>query len=203
MYEHRKHDITSVQKAALRRQAGNFLKRMREMAGLTQLELSERADLGYYTKVSQFETGRAIISPSDMPRYASVLGVPPDEFAKTLLRCYQPVVYQMIFGVPAVRPTEFERNVLSYRPSEPQSSPSEEPFPADAPIALLQAAEPAPNDVVEFLVDQMIDNERDEPETLGAPVDKPKKPRAPYRRTPRPPHRDTSIRYSKRKGKRT
>ena len=42
---------------ALRRQAGQWLKMLRENAGMTQAELAERVGLRYYTFISQVESG--------------------------------------------------------------------------------------------------------------------------------------------------
>lgn len=81
----------------LRRQAGRWLKAAREQAGLTQADVAERIGVKYYTFVSQVEGGFGRV-PSEMyEAWAGALGVCTQEFARTLLRFYDPDVYRLLF----------------------------------------------------------------------------------------------------------
>ena len=65
MYTHPQQGHAS-EAAALRREAGKWLKRLRESQGLSQRELARRVSIEYYTFISQIESGRGRIPPSDM-----------------------------------------------------------------------------------------------------------------------------------------
>jgi transcriptional regulator with XRE-family HTH domain len=80
-----------------RREAGFYLKQLREATGLSQREIAALAGFEYYTFVSQIETGAAKLPPAQMKRYAEIVKAPPREFAITLLRHYEPHHYEMIF----------------------------------------------------------------------------------------------------------
>ena len=75
---------------ALRREAGRWLKAKREAAGLTQAELAEKVALRYYTFVSQVESGVGRVPIESQGAWAVALGLDPAEFARTLLRFYDP-----------------------------------------------------------------------------------------------------------------
>ena len=82
----------------LRRDAGRLLRGMRERAGLSQRELADRVGLDYYTFVSQLETGRGRIPPDRYRDWAAALGVEPRAFVRTLMRFYDPVTHEILFG---------------------------------------------------------------------------------------------------------
>lgn len=82
----------------LRQQAGRWLKTSREQAGLTQAELAERVGLRYYTFVSQVESGLGRLPIETQGAWGEALGLEPGEFAKTLLRYYEPELYRLLFG---------------------------------------------------------------------------------------------------------
>jgi transcriptional regulator with XRE-family HTH domain len=82
----------------LRQQAGRWLKSAREAAGLTQAELAERVGLRYYTFVSQVESGLGRLPIETQGVWAQALGLEPGEFARTLLRYYEPELYRLLFG---------------------------------------------------------------------------------------------------------
>jgi len=82
----------------LRRQAGRWLKEAREAARLTQAELAERVGLRYYTFVSQVESGVGRV-PIDLQAVgAEALGLDPRDFARRLLRLYEPGLHRLLFG---------------------------------------------------------------------------------------------------------
>jgi transcriptional regulator with XRE-family HTH domain len=81
----------------LRQQAGRWLKTAREKAGLTQAELAEQVGLRYYTFVSQVESGLGRLPIETQAAWAKALGLDPSEFAKTLLRYYEPELYRLLF----------------------------------------------------------------------------------------------------------
>lgn len=83
---------------SLRREAGRWLKARRESAGLTQAELAERVGLRYYTFVSQVESGVGRAPIESQGAWAEALGLEPGEFARTLLRFYEPELFRLLFG---------------------------------------------------------------------------------------------------------
>ena len=87
----------------LRRQAGQWLKGAREAAGLTQAELAARVGLRYYTFVSQVESGLGRLPIETQGAWAAALGLEPGEFAKTLLRYYEPELYRLLFSGEAAQ----------------------------------------------------------------------------------------------------
>ena len=90
----------------LRQQAGRWLKQAREAAGLTQAELAEHVGLRYYTFVSQVESGLGRLPIETQGAWAQALGLDPREFARTLLRYYEPELHRLLFedgAAPAAR----------------------------------------------------------------------------------------------------
>ena len=87
----------------LRQQAGRWLKTKREAAGLTQAELAERVGLRYYTFVSQVESGLGRLPIETQGAWATALGLNPGEFARTLLRFYEPELFRLLFGDEAAK----------------------------------------------------------------------------------------------------
>ena len=81
----------------LRRRAGQWLKGVREAAGLTQAELAERVGMRYYTFVSQIESGVGRVPVEQQAAWAEALGIPAPEFARTLLRHYEPELHRLLF----------------------------------------------------------------------------------------------------------
>lgn len=82
----------------LRRSAGLWLKELRERRGLSQRQLAKMVGAEYYTFVSQLETGRGRIPPDRYRQWAEALGVAPAEFVRTLMRYYDPVTHDILFG---------------------------------------------------------------------------------------------------------
>ena len=83
----------------LRKQAGTWLKELRNQAGLSQVELAERLGLKYYTFISQVENGFGRVPTDAMEGWAVALGVPPPEFARRLLAYYDPELHRLLFEV--------------------------------------------------------------------------------------------------------
>ena len=88
----------AAQTKVLRQQAGRWLKTARETAGLTQAELAEQVGLRYYTFVSQVESGLGRLPIETQGAWATALGLNPGEFARTLLRFYEPELFRLLFG---------------------------------------------------------------------------------------------------------
>lgn len=87
----------------LRQQAGRWLKAAREDAGLTQAELAEKVGLRYYTFVSQVESGLGRLPIETQAAWAEALGLDPSEFAKTLLRYYEPELHRLLFEADSAK----------------------------------------------------------------------------------------------------
>lgn len=87
----------------LRQQAGRWLKTARETAGMTQAELAEHVGLRYYTFVSQVESGLGRLPIETQASWATALGLDPSDFAKTLLRYYEPELFRLLFGGEAAQ----------------------------------------------------------------------------------------------------
>jgi transcriptional regulator with XRE-family HTH domain len=82
----------------LRREGGKWLKEQREQAGLSQRQLAERVGAEYYTFISQLETGRGRIPPDRYLVWAEALKLPPRKFVEEIMRFYDPVTYEILFG---------------------------------------------------------------------------------------------------------
>ena len=89
--------LSSSEVMQLRRQAGCWLKELRESRGLSQRQLAACVGAEYYTFVSQLESGRGRIPPDRYVVWAEALGVEPRSFVQTLLRYYDPVTYGILF----------------------------------------------------------------------------------------------------------
>jgi transcriptional regulator with XRE-family HTH domain len=81
----------------LRREGGKWLKEQRERAHLSQRQLAAKVGAEYYTLVSQLETGRGRVVPDDYVVWAEALDISPQEFARTMMRFYDPVAYNILF----------------------------------------------------------------------------------------------------------
>jgi transcriptional regulator with XRE-family HTH domain len=89
--------LSSLEVMQLRREAGCWLKELREACGLSQRALAERVGAEYYTFISQLEAGRGRIPPDRYLLWAEALGVEPRFFVRTLLRYYDPVTHAVLF----------------------------------------------------------------------------------------------------------
>lgn len=81
----------------LRKEAGRWLKKLREDRGLSQRQLAEKVGTDYYTFISQLETGRGRIPPDRYRIWAEALGLDPKTFVKNLMRYYDPQTYEILF----------------------------------------------------------------------------------------------------------
>jgi transcriptional regulator with XRE-family HTH domain len=81
----------------LRKKAGAWLRARRSELGLSQRELALRVNMEYYTFISQIEAGRGRIPAERMRDWSTALEVDPREFAITLMKYYDPFVYEMVF----------------------------------------------------------------------------------------------------------
>jgi transcriptional regulator with XRE-family HTH domain len=82
----------------LRREGGRWLKDLREQAGLSQRQLAVKVGTEHYTFISQLETGRGRIPPDRYVDWAAALGVPAKPFVQQLLRYYDPITHEILFG---------------------------------------------------------------------------------------------------------
>ena len=82
----------------LRRKLGEILKGRRLELEMNQKDLADAVGFGYYTMVSQIESGRTRIPPERMMDYAKTLTMSPKEFGTMVLRHYDPFTFKMIFG---------------------------------------------------------------------------------------------------------
>jgi transcriptional regulator with XRE-family HTH domain len=89
--------VAALRVQELRREAGRWLRGQRERAGLSQRQLAAKVGAGYYTLISQLETGRGRVPPNDYLVWAGALNIPPEELARTLMRFYDPVTYYILF----------------------------------------------------------------------------------------------------------
>lgn len=110
--------------AERRREAGAWLRQIREARGFTQRQLAERVGIEYYTFVSQIEAGRGRIPADRYQKWADALQIDPKIFVQNLLHFYEPATYQILFGAsdgaePSINETvkllTFPSNVLALR----------------------------------------------------------------------------------------
>src|SRR6516165_5140574 len=87
---------------SLRREAGEYLRDLRESAGLSQRQLASMVGTEYYTFVSQLETGRGRLPPIKYKVWAEALGVRSYNFVKILMRYYDPITYEILFSPQSV-----------------------------------------------------------------------------------------------------
>ena len=101
MFTHPQQNAGADSVLVLRQEAGKWLRALRETAGLSQRELAKRVGLEYYTFISQIESGRGRVPPTQIKAWAEVLGVVPRRFAIEMMRYYDPLNYELIFGAGA------------------------------------------------------------------------------------------------------
>lgn len=109
MYSSRQSNQDSVEVQKLRQECGAWIRALREAEGLSQREIAAAVGLEYYSFVSQIESGRGRIPTSQIRAWAQALKVPPRAFAKELMRFYDPVNFDILFGdevEPAAEPVD-------------------------------------------------------------------------------------------------
>ena len=89
---------SAIEVQDLRREGGRWLKELRERAGLSQRELATRVGAEYYTFISQLETGRGRIPPDRYVQWAKALDIDARDFVHDLMRYYDPLTYDILFG---------------------------------------------------------------------------------------------------------
>ena len=82
----------------LRKEGGAWLRQRREAAGLSQRELAEKIEVGYYTFVSQIEAGRGRIPAERYGIWAEALKMDARDFVRDTMAFYEPATYQILFG---------------------------------------------------------------------------------------------------------
>jgi len=90
-------EAVDLQRQALRKSCGEWLRNLREQSGLSQRELAEQLDIGYYTFVSQIESGRGRIPPERYNNWAEALNLEPKAFVREILKYYEPSTYRILF----------------------------------------------------------------------------------------------------------
>src|SRR5262245_21024273 len=96
MYTHAQR-LSAKQTQKLRREAGRWLRGLREERGLSQRELARKVGAKYYTFISQLENGRGRIPPDRYLIWARALSVDPHGFVRGLMSYYDPITYGIIF----------------------------------------------------------------------------------------------------------
>jgi transcriptional regulator with XRE-family HTH domain len=89
---------TASETKELRKSAGKWLQEQRQVAGLSQADLAARLGLKYYTFISQVENGFGRVPSESMAQWAQALGLPPAQFARTLLAYYDPPLHRLLFA---------------------------------------------------------------------------------------------------------
>jgi len=106
MYVHAK-TIQTPEVQELRREAGRWLKALRESRGLSQRKLAERVGVYYYTFISQIEAGRGKVPPDSYEIWARALDMPPRDFVIHLMQYYDPITHGILYGAEhAAQPCE-------------------------------------------------------------------------------------------------
>ncbi|MGL5138758.1 MAG: helix-turn-helix domain-containing protein [Beijerinckiaceae bacterium] len=89
----------------LRQECGAWVRSLREAAGLSQRDIAARVGLDYYSFVSQIESGKGRIPTAQIRAWATALNVAPRAFATELMRFYDPVNHELLFGEADQAPT--------------------------------------------------------------------------------------------------
>ncbi|TXM65492.1 helix-turn-helix transcriptional regulator [Methylobacterium sp. WL120] len=89
--------LSAIETAELRRQAGHFLRRLREDRGYSQREFAALIEANVYQFISQIETGRNRIPPDQMRTWAQAFKLAPRDFSLIMMRYYDPETFASIF----------------------------------------------------------------------------------------------------------
>ena len=100
--------LDSEEVLELRREGGRYLKELREAQGLSQRQLAALVGAEYYTFISQLETGRGRIPPDRYRAWAEALKIEPREFVRNVMRFYDPMTYEILFGDVTARAEDDE-----------------------------------------------------------------------------------------------
>jgi transcriptional regulator with XRE-family HTH domain len=85
-----KRSVTPKQLTQQRKEAGHWLRELREERGMSQRELADRVGVQVYTVISQLENGRGFIPEDRYLLWAEALEVEPREFIRRLTAYYDP-----------------------------------------------------------------------------------------------------------------
>lgn len=94
---------------AQRRAGGRWLKAQRVKRGLSQRDLAVRVGADYYTFISQLENGRGRIPPDRYQQWAKALDIPVSNLVFNVMRYYDPVTFDILFGEGGERANEPNR----------------------------------------------------------------------------------------------
>ncbi|MGF1501133.1 MAG: helix-turn-helix domain-containing protein [Paracoccaceae bacterium] len=111
MYVHNQ-KTSEIDVQALRRAGGQWLKERRLAQELSQRELAARVGAEYYTFISQLENGRGRIPPDRYALWAEALGMPVWTLVYNIMRFYDPVTFEILFGKDGKFANDPERFVL-------------------------------------------------------------------------------------------
>ncbi|MGU3546204.1 helix-turn-helix domain-containing protein [Methylobacterium sp. A52T] len=103
MYAHQQR-LDSEEVLELRREGGRYLKELREARGLSQRQLAALVGADYYTFISQLETGRGRIPPDRYRAWAEALAIEPRVFVRNVMRFYDPITHEILFGDRRAKP---------------------------------------------------------------------------------------------------
>lgn len=89
--------LADPETTSLRQHGGKIVKQMRESLGYSQTDFALHAGS---TKmfVSMVETGRSRIPPAELAAWAVALRTEPRDFAKMMMRYYDPQTFALLFG---------------------------------------------------------------------------------------------------------
>lgn len=82
-----------------RREAGAWLKTLRQRSGMSQFQLAERLGYKYYTFIAQVENGHGRVPTDGIEAWSLALGEEPSTFARRLLSFYDPELHRLLFEV--------------------------------------------------------------------------------------------------------
>ena len=95
----------------LRKEAGHWLRQLREKRGLSQRELADKVGAEVYTLIAQLEHGRGRIPPDRYLVWADALEIERREFVRRLTYYYDPETYKIVFQDHA-RPKRLKASLL-------------------------------------------------------------------------------------------
>lgn len=98
MYSTRQHNKDSAEVLRLREECGVWLRQKREAAGISQRELARQLGFDYYSFISQIESGKGRVPTDQIAAWAKLVNVEPRVFARTVLKYYDPINHQLLFG---------------------------------------------------------------------------------------------------------
>jgi len=83
---------------------GAYVRRLRHAQDLTQNQLGKAAGFGYYTMVSQIESGTSRCPPDRLAALAAALKMNYAQFADEYLKCMHNEIWQMFYST-TISPT--------------------------------------------------------------------------------------------------